>query len=218
MPTFVSVECALIDGEFEAIGVRGKLDQRGFRSTGALMPAELSGQTVADVIDCARRAAAACQTTYGVLHIEIKLTASGPEIVEVNGRVGGRGVPELIRRQTGVDLHALACEIALGLPVTRPTQAEGSPCPTSSACRPPLVLASHSSRGRSTFAARFGVDEVSVNQRESLGDPLAGSLATFLMTIDGGATSHERAFPIYSAMQRLMHPFMGRSRGSPAGS
>ena len=218
MPTFVSVECALIDGEFEAIGVRGKMDQSGFRSTGALMPAELDEQTVADVTECARRAAAACQATNGVLHIEIKLTASGPEIVEVNGRVGGRGVPELIRRQTASTSIRSPARSPWGFRSHDPLRWRGRACRTSSACKHPLALASPSTRGRSKFAARFGVDEVAVNQWESLGDPL------WLV----GYVSHDHRWrrhqprPGIPDLQRHARPdaslLAERSRGTAAGS
>ena len=36
----------------------------------------------------------------GCLHTEVKFTPDGPEIIEVNGRVGG-GVPEMLERAAG---------------------------------------------------------------------------------------------------------------------
>ncbi len=50
------------------------------------------------------------------LHTEIKLTAEGPKIIEVNGRVGG-GPPVVLDSISEVNLLRVAAEIALGLPV-----------------------------------------------------------------------------------------------------
>jgi hypothetical protein len=52
----------------------------------------------------------------GFTHTEIKLTGSGPKIVEVNGRLSGGLIPYLARRAGGVDSGLAAAEVACGLP------------------------------------------------------------------------------------------------------
>jgi hypothetical protein len=51
-----------------------------------------------------------------VTHTELKLTAGGPRIIEVNGRLGGN-VNELSLRSGGPDLVRVAASIALARPV-----------------------------------------------------------------------------------------------------
>ncbi|MEV1040448.1 ATP-grasp domain-containing protein [Streptomyces sp. NPDC050204] len=61
--------------------------------------------------------------TTGVSHVEMRLTAFGPHLVEVNTRPGGDHISELIRYATGVDLVRAAASIACGQrPDLRPTQ------------------------------------------------------------------------------------------------
>jgi biotin carboxylase len=58
---------------------------------------------------------------FGITHTEIRLTAAGPKIIEVNGRLGGDLVPYLGLRATGVDVGLNAARVACGMePETRP--------------------------------------------------------------------------------------------------
>ncbi|MDH2394150.1 ATP-grasp domain-containing protein [Streptomyces sp. HNM0663] len=52
--------------------------------------------------------------THGVSHVEMKLTASGPRLIEVNARLGGDRIGQLVRHATGVDLAAAAANLAVG--------------------------------------------------------------------------------------------------------
>ncbi|MGO4429301.1 hypothetical protein AB4Z54_63860, partial [Streptomyces sp. MCAF7] len=61
----------------------------------------------------ATRALTALGVRTGVCHTEVKLTPSGPQVIEVNGRLGGL-VNALLARATGVDVIRLAAGIALG--------------------------------------------------------------------------------------------------------
>ncbi|AOT10598.1 ATP-grasp domain-containing protein [Pseudoalteromonas luteoviolacea] len=49
-----------------------------------------------------------------VTHTEFKLTPSGPEIIEINGRPGGDHIPELVKYTTGICLSELGAHIAMG--------------------------------------------------------------------------------------------------------
>ncbi len=59
-------------------------------------------------------AAHAFGLTLGVLCIEVKLTDTGPRIVEVNGRIGGDLLPVLVERALGLDLAQIAADLATG--------------------------------------------------------------------------------------------------------
>lgn len=50
----------------------------------------------------------------GVTHAEVRLTASGPRLIELNGRLGGDLIPYVGRLATGIDLVLAAAELAVG--------------------------------------------------------------------------------------------------------
>lgn len=50
----------------------------------------------------------------GITHTEIMLTATGPKIIEVNGRLGGDMIPYLGLRASGVDVGLAAAAVACG--------------------------------------------------------------------------------------------------------
>merc|ERR1712151_1096809 len=52
----------------------------------------------------------------GVFHVECKYTSTGPQLIEVNARMGGGPVREHNLRVWGVDLVEEAIFIALGIP------------------------------------------------------------------------------------------------------
>ncbi|MBL1073645.1 ATP-grasp domain-containing protein [Nocardia sp. 2] len=59
----------------------------------------------------------------GITHSEVRLTARGPLIIEVNGRLGGDLIPFLGHIATGVDPGAVLVDIATGRrPTVRPTR------------------------------------------------------------------------------------------------
>ena len=51
---------------------------------------------------------------HGLSHTEVKLTPNGPRIVEINPRLGGNYIAELVERVTGIDLLAAQIDLALG--------------------------------------------------------------------------------------------------------
>jgi len=61
----------------------------------------------------------------GPAHTEIRLTPTGPVVVEINPRLAGGMIPELVRHSTGVDLLSATLEQAMGRPVDlTPTRRE----------------------------------------------------------------------------------------------
>jgi len=62
---------------------------------------------------------------FGPAHTEIRLTEAGPVVVEINPRLAGGMIPELIRHATGVDLLAAFLDQLLGRsPELAPCRAE----------------------------------------------------------------------------------------------
>ncbi|MGD3110883.1 ATP-grasp domain-containing protein [Streptomyces sp. YGL11-2] len=120
---YVSVESLVVDGESRTVAVTGKPPLvPPFRETGHVLPAPVAPALAADVIRLEQAAIRALGVRHGATHTEVKLTADGPKIIEVNGRLGGY-VAEIVQRHTGYDMVAAALRLALGMPVTAPQPA-----------------------------------------------------------------------------------------------
>jgi biotin carboxylase len=113
----VSVESYVSGGELHHFAVTGRLAfAEPFRETGSVLPSDLSSELASMAEATAAEAIAALGATYGCFHTEMKFTADGPRIIEVNGRIGG-GIPEMVELAGGnASILRLAMELALGLP------------------------------------------------------------------------------------------------------
>ncbi|GAB3887260.1 hypothetical protein GCM10029964_052950 [Kibdelosporangium lantanae] len=104
-----------VDGQTRQVGVTGKLPLlEPFREAGHFFPALIPAATRAEACRVTTEAIAALGITTGISHTELKLTAAGPVVIEVNGRLGGH-VNDLVRQSTGVQMVRLAIAVALGL-------------------------------------------------------------------------------------------------------
>lgn len=111
-----SVESWVRDGEIRTVGVTDKSlgGASGFVETGHMFPAALEGEAHAHLVTTAETAIRAVGFDHGVVHTELRFTAAGPRIIEINPRPAGNQITELIRHVTGVDLPTIAVELALG--------------------------------------------------------------------------------------------------------
>jgi argininosuccinate lyase len=75
-----------------------------FVEIGHDFPATLPAETAAAICDTVQRTLQALEFTWGGAHIELRLTKSGPVIIEVNPRLAGGFIPELVRLATGINL------------------------------------------------------------------------------------------------------------------
>jgi len=67
---------------------------------------------------------AAIGFTDGMTHTEIMITAGGPKVIEINGRIGGDMIPYLGLQATGADAGLAAAAVACGRPPeVRPSHA-----------------------------------------------------------------------------------------------
>lgn len=78
------------------------------------VPASLSDRDTHAIHHAVTQALAALDIDNSVTHTELKLTATGPRIIEVNARRGGDKISTLVRGVTGYDLTELSLHIALG--------------------------------------------------------------------------------------------------------
>jgi biotin carboxylase len=114
---YVSVESALTQRGITHLMVTGKFPlAEPFRETGDFVPSNLSP----DMTEAAKRLAgdaiSALADGPGVFHTEVKFTADGPRVIEVNGRIGGM-IGEIIDVATGTDTLKIVADVALGRPI-----------------------------------------------------------------------------------------------------
>jgi glutathione synthase len=110
----VSVE--LFNGE--AIGVTHK--DLGpppfFVEMGHVFPADMAAHDHSAAVSAAERVAEILGIDWGPAHIELKLSATGPKLIELNPRLAGDMIPELVHEATGRDLVAATILLAAGRP------------------------------------------------------------------------------------------------------
>ncbi|MEW1699069.1 acetyl-CoA carboxylase biotin carboxylase subunit family protein [Streptomyces sp. NPDC093249] len=110
----ISVECVTQNGHTHAVAVtRKKLGfEPYFEETGHTVDA--CDPLLDEVAPIAAAAIRALGIDHGIQHVEMRLTASGPRIIEVNGRIGGDLIGHLVRLATGLDLPRIAADLACG--------------------------------------------------------------------------------------------------------
>ncbi len=112
---YVSVETVATAGVFTHLAITGRLPLAPpLRETGFFIPSTLDAATAAAVVAETESALHALSFHVGCAHTEIKLTADGPKVIEINGRIGG-GVPEMLSLGAGIDVVGMAMRAALGL-------------------------------------------------------------------------------------------------------
>ena len=89
---------------------------RRSRRQGLHCPPDHNRRAVRRVIAFSIEAAQAFGLHTGVLHIEAKATSRGPRIVEINARMGGGRIYEMVRAVWNVDLVEAQLRASLGLP------------------------------------------------------------------------------------------------------
>lgn len=115
---YVSVEVLAQGGEYSLLTVTDKPPLCApLRETGALMPSTLAPTLKVDLFAMCEAALRALGCEIGVFHCELKLTASGPRVIEINGRLGGP-VNALLRKVSHLRPLTMALELALGNPVS----------------------------------------------------------------------------------------------------
>lgn len=112
----VSVETVSYDGTCHVVGVTDKSigGTPAFIETGHMFPAALDPGAAREAAGTAAAALRALGLDRAVAHTELRLTDTGPRIIEVNPRPAGNRITELVRHVTGIDLPAAAVDVALG--------------------------------------------------------------------------------------------------------
>jgi biotin carboxylase len=114
----ISVDAAWYDGQPALAFVARK--QCGFppyfEEVGHLVDGHDPLLTDPDLRQVLTAAHAAVGFTAGWTHTELRLTAAGPKIVEINARLGGDRIPDVARLAVGIDAALVAAGVACGRP------------------------------------------------------------------------------------------------------
>jgi cysteine synthase A len=124
-----SVETIFVEGALHLVGITRKSvsSPPSFVELRHAFPAPLD-EAASDAIERVVRAAIeAVGLRHGTCHTELRLTTAGPTIIEINARLAGGMIPELIRLAGGPDLLTQQLRAAAGMAVELP---QGSLTPT----------------------------------------------------------------------------------------
>ncbi|MFC5833515.1 pyridoxal-phosphate dependent enzyme [Nonomuraea insulae] len=113
----VSVEVFSGAGRWECVAITRKLltGRPYFTEYQHIFPADLPSGITAEVEATAMAAVRAAGLTLGAAHVEMRLNEAGPAIVEINARLAGGMIPEIIRLAGGPDLLEYQLRAAIGL-------------------------------------------------------------------------------------------------------
>jgi biotin carboxylase len=194
---YVSVESLVAGGVISHLALTGRFPPaENFRETGFFIPAALDGAEQQAMLDLATRAIEALEVRVGCLHTEIKFTAHGLRIIEVNGRVGG-GVPDMLERAAGIPLIELTLRVALGEEV----RIEGPVATDRIGYRfflqPPAVSATVASiAGLNTVSDFPGVDAISVHQGPGADLDWRDGSRNHIMAVVGSTDTYEELLTV----------------------
>ncbi|MGW2986491.1 ATP-grasp domain-containing protein [Streptomyces goshikiensis] len=121
-----SVELFSVDGVHHCVGITRKTVTGipYFVETRHVYPAPLGEAAEAALRKAASDALDVLGVRLGPTHVEIRLTSQGPALIELNPRLAGGMIPELVRLAHGVDLLGQQLHAALGHDVDlQPTRA-----------------------------------------------------------------------------------------------
>lgn len=112
------IDVVVSDGkwQFAAVSDNGPTLEPYFNETWAVSPSLQPKQEQAAVKDLAVKSVEALGFDSGVFHVECKFTSNGPQLIEVNARMGGGQVRECNLRTWGVDLVEEQLFLSLGIP------------------------------------------------------------------------------------------------------
>ncbi|XP_052218259.1 carnosine synthase 1-like [Dreissena polymorpha] len=106
------------------ISENGPTNFPSFRETSATTPSLLPPDRQAQLIVAAFKCCVDIGLSDGVFNVEMKMTARGPKLIEINGRMGDAFLRKWVRRLYGVDLamcaFMISCDIKPFVPKFQP--------------------------------------------------------------------------------------------------
>jgi biotin carboxylase len=125
----VSVESVVVDGVVHSVAItRKRLGLAPyFEELGHIVSATEPLPDEATLHNVVAQAHAALGVRTGATHAEVRLTRTGPRMIELGARLGGDLIPYLVHLATGVDLARAALDVAAGEQVSlAPTRARAA--------------------------------------------------------------------------------------------
>jgi biotin carboxylase len=103
---------------FASVSENWPTAEPSFQETGLHCPPTYDRKAVRRLVDFCVRTVQSFGLRSGVLHVEGKCTSRGPRIIEVNARMGGARIHEIVEAVWGVDLIEAQLRSCLALPPT----------------------------------------------------------------------------------------------------
>ncbi|MEY2245973.1 acetyl-CoA carboxylase biotin carboxylase subunit family protein [Streptomyces sp. BF23-18] len=114
----VSVESIIQAGHIRHLAVTDKLPlAKHFRETADIMASSLPRDRLAELEATTTAAITALGLDNCAVHTEFKLTADGPRVIEVNGRIGG-GVAQMLHYAADYDAVRSLASVSVGRPLS----------------------------------------------------------------------------------------------------
>jgi carnosine synthase len=114
------VDLILQEGEcvFSSVSQNWPTAEPSFQETGLHLPPTHNKKAVRALVDLSVQTVQAFGFRRGVLHVEGKCTSHGPRVIEVNARMGGARIHQMVEAVWGVDLIEAQLRSCLDLPQT----------------------------------------------------------------------------------------------------
>lgn len=187
---FVSVDTLSVGPERHHLGVNDKLTLvRSCLESGVVGPTRLDADERREVLRIVDLALDSLGIEDRMTHTEVRLTHGGPQVVEVNGRLGGyvQGLTKLI---TGIDACRAALDVAAGLGDDTVARLREGRATVGSSCAGVLMLPLDSTA------------------------PDLVNLALKLLREDPSVRAVERAAPVSASFGTVVAWFTGASHGA----
>jgi carnosine synthase len=112
------IDLVLEGGEcvFSSVSQNWPTSEPSFQETGLHCPPNHGSKPVGKLVELAVKTVQAFGFSQGVLHVEGKCTTNGPRLVEINARLGGGRIHQIVESVWQVDLIEAHLRSALGLP------------------------------------------------------------------------------------------------------
>ncbi len=210
---YVSVESVVSDRAVSHIAITGRFPPaEAFRETGFVLPARLDPAREQAALELASAAIAALDVRSGCLHTEVKFTADGPRILEVNGRIG-YGVPAMLELAAGFDLYAASLQVALDAAVSIEGPIKCDRIGYRLFLQPPAISATVSAiSGVDLLADRAGVSGVTIHRGPGSAVDWREGTRTFVLAVVGTAERHDEVGVVW----RILHDQVSVSYEHPS--
>jgi len=111
----VTVEAFSVDGRHQSLGITEETLNEHLVEIGITAPAPSTGPHESTLRELTGQVLDAIGVSDGPSHTEFVITSTGPRLIETHNRMGGAGIPEVVRRAYGIDVNRLFLGAALGL-------------------------------------------------------------------------------------------------------